>query len=180
MGYRLIAVIFALVFVVSCSAFDKEGPAIEGFGEADVSGNPVVAKDMGKFNGYYSGAMTLESNTCQSISDEVGVESALAFEVLQEDKATLVNLIFDEKTTASGELSKENKGTFMVDTMGVKHVYMITFNDKGADGSCEVVEADEAGQYGDPCAKYAIAVTKGEKPAAPAEEEKKEGEEAAK
>lgn len=174
MGYRSLLCVFALSLLCSCAAFDNGGGAIEGFGDQDVAGNPTVTKETGANTGYFSGAMTLDTNTCQSVSDKAGVESSIAFDVVHE--GNIVNATFEDGSTSASELM-DTKATFLVETMGVKHVYYITFGAEGAvDGKCEVIEANAEGQYGEPCANYTLIMQKGEKPAKeekPAEEEKK-------
>jgi hypothetical protein len=176
MGYRLVVAVLSLVFFCSCAAFDKDTDAVEGFGGKDKPGMPSVTKEAGALSGYYSGTMTLDSNTCQSISDEVGVESELALDLVQDGDT--INLTFADDTKTSGMLNGE-KATFMSEIMTVKHVYYFTFADDAISGSIEVIEADEFGQFGKPCASYTADLKKGEKPAAKDEsgEEKKEDEE---
>lgn len=109
--------------------------------------------------------MILDSNTCQSISDEVGTESRLNLDVAQ--KGSTINVTFDDGTTANG-IVDSNKAIVMTNVMEVKHIYYVTFAEKegSVSGDCEVVEATEDGQYGEACATYTINLTKGEKPAA--------------
>lgn len=168
MGYRLVIAVCSLVLVCSCAAFDKDEDAIEGFGDKDTKEIPSVAKDQGPLTGYYAGSMILDSNTCQSISDEVGTESRLNIDVAQ--KGSTLNVTFDDGSTASGVVDS-NKAVIMTTVMEVKHIYYVTFAEKEGtvSGDCEVVETGEDGQYGSACATYTINLTKGEKPAAPEE-----------
>jgi len=170
MGYRLALVVCAMLFVCGCSAFENDGNAIEGFGDLDVA-TPTIQKEMGPNTGYYAGAMTLDSNTCQSVSDETGTESTMSVDIIEDN--AILNATFEGGINASSTL-EGGKATFMTEISGVKHVYYFTFKEGVIEGKAEVIEADEAGQYGDPCASYMLLLNKGEKPAV---ETEKKGEE---
>jgi len=181
MGYRLIVAVCSLVLVCSCAAFDKDTDAIEGFGDQDRETMPSVVKDAGAYHGYYTGVMILDSNSCQSISDEEGTQTRFGADVLH--KGDTINITFDDKSTAAG-IVKDDKVIIMTDVEGPEHVYYLTFaadeenKDLGTvNGSCEVIETDENGYFGEPCASYTIEMEKGEKPAEEASEDEKDAEE---
>lgn len=167
MGYRLGVAVMAAFFLVGCSAFDSDNTPYEGM----KPGDPVPGINVGGiYSGYYAGDMTVDANSCASVSDEQGSAIDMGFEVIHAD--TTVNIIFDDGTTVAGTLDGE-KVTIMVENLGVKHVYYFTFADGEVTGSAEVIEADAAGEYSSPCATYSVALKKGEKPQGSAEE--KEG-----
>ncbi len=161
MGYRLAMVVFAALLVSGCAAFEHDGNAVEGFGDLDVA-VPTIQKELGPNTGYYAGAMVLDSNTCESVSDDEGVESSMSVEIIHD--GDVLNATFEGGVISSSKLNGE-KSTFMTEIGGVKHVYYFSFKDGKIEGKAEVVEADEAGQYGEPCATYTILLNKGEKPA---------------
>lgn len=160
MGYRLLVALCAVFCLAGCSALDTDNTPYEGMNPGDPI--PGLGVSGGIYAGYYAGDMTAEANTCQSVSDEVGKAVDLAVEIMHAD--TQIEAIFDEDVRVAGTLTGESV-TLVVTTMGVEHVYRFTFADGTITGSAEVIEADEAGQYGAPCATYAISLAKGEKPA---------------
>ncbi|MBT3182085.1 MAG: hypothetical protein HN337_06215 [Deltaproteobacteria bacterium] len=162
MGYRLVIAVLSLLLITSCAAFDSDTDAIEGFGDQDQAGMPSTGKDLGPLSGYYSGNMVLNSNTCESISDEVGVESRIGVDVIQDENA--LNATFDDSKDTLTDMLEGKSAVFADEVMGVMHVYYFDFADDTVTGNCEVIEADEAGDFGDPCAVYAVELKKGEKP----------------
>lgn len=168
MGYRLLVAVAAVVFLAGCSAFDSDNTPYEGLPPGEVMPAPGASANL--YSGYYSGDMKVETNTCQTVADEVGSAIAIALEVVQSD--TAINVLFDEGAEVAGTLT-DDKVTIMVEEAGVKEVYYLTFADEELNGNAEAIEADANGQYGDPCATYTVALAKGEKPA---EEEGEEGE----
>lgn len=161
MGYRFWLVICACVLLGSCAAFDSSSTPYEGFSKDEVP----PPKGQGIYTGYYSGEMTVDSNSCESVQDKVGAKVPIEFDVYHKDNA--INVVFKE-ATAAGELSGE-KVTIMTDTMKIKHFYFLNFAEGKIEGSCQVVEPDANGQYGKECATYKFSMKKGEKKA----EEKK-------
>ncbi|MFH1830648.1 MAG: hypothetical protein ABH871_07725 [Pseudomonadota bacterium] len=162
MGYRLFVVLCAIVLIGGCAAFDHDNEPYAGFDPSEV---PLIpGANVGAYNGYYSGSMTLDSNSCVGVSDEVSSEMPLALDVIHLDNT--LNITFEDETLAAGEL-KGNAAIFMLQSGSTKHVYYLTFSDEDetVTGSCEVIEADAEGQYSDACASYSISLVKGEKPA---------------
>lgn len=171
MGYRILTALFVLALMAGCAAFDTDSKPFEGFSPEETPETPGVTG--GIYSGYYAGDMTLDSTSCASVSDAVGAKVQLALDVLQSDK--VIDVTFDDGTTVASDLDGE-KTTLMTETLGVRHIYYLTFADEKIDGSCEVIEADTNGQYGDPCASYTLALAKGEKPEGSSEEKPAEGE----
>lgn len=168
MGYRLIVVLASFCLLTGCAAFDSSSEPYEGFSPDEVPPPPSAAT--GIYTGYYAGNITYESNTCASVTDEVGAAVPLAVDVLHQD--TTINTTFDDGTTAAGTLEGE-KVTLLTEDAMVKYVYFFAFEDGKVTGSGEVIEANADGQFADPCAKYSFELTKGEKPAEEAKEEEK-------
>lgn len=162
MGYRILLVACALVLLGGCAAFDDGNTPYEGWSDADIAAIP--GKTASLYSGYYSGNMTVDSNSCSSVSDEAGAKAPVSFDVIQSD--TTINVLFSDaaKTTVAGTLNKETT-TVMTEIQGVRHVYYLTFADGGITGSVEVLEMDAAGQFGNRCATYTLNMKKGEKPA---------------
>ena len=160
MGYRLLVALVAVFCLAGCSALDTDNTPYEGMNPGDPI--PGLGSTGGIYAGYYAGDMTAETNTCQSVSDEVGAAVDFDVEIMHAD--TQIEAIFDEDVRVAGTLDGENV-TLVAITMGVEHVYRFTFADGGISGTAEVIEMDEAGQYGAPCATYAVSLAKGEKPA---------------
>ena len=159
MGYRLMVALCTLALFCSCAAFDSDADPYVGFNPDII---PPMAGQAGIYTGYYDGDMNMDSNACASVSDEVGVPTPLAVDVLHKD--TVVNVIFEDGTIAAGSL-EGNRATFMTETVGVRHIYYLTFADDAIEGSCEVFEADIEGKYKEPCGSYTVSLKKGEKPA---------------
>ena len=142
------------------SAFDSDGTPYEGFSPSEIPAPPGAGES--GLSGYYTGDMVLDSNACESVSDEVGAISNLAIDVVQNDN--VMSLTFSDDTVSTGTLEGD-KATFLSETLGVRHIYYVTFGEDGmADGSCEVFEATDKGVFKDPCASYSISLEKGEKP----------------
>jgi len=166
MGYRLMVAVCALFLMTSCAALDSDsGDPFEGFSPSEIPAPPGAGET--GLSGYYTGALTLDSNDCESISDEVGTVSALALDVTQND--TVMSVTFDDGSVSSGNLEGD-KATFLSEVMGVRHIYYVVFTEAdevlSADGSCEVFEASEDGVFKEPCASYTISLEEGEKPEA--------------
>jgi hypothetical protein len=175
MGYRLVIAVCALSVLCSCAAFDSDGTPFEGFSPSEIP-TPEGAGETG-LSGYYAGNMVLDSNDCESVSDEVGAASILGIDVAQNDD--VMSFTFSDDSFSKGALEGD-KATFMTDTLGVRHIYYLTFGEEGlVDGSCEVFEASEDGVFRTPCASYSISLEQGEKPEAgtPTEDEEVEAEE---
>ncbi len=156
MGYRFLLAVVVLTLMSSCAAFDTDNTPYAGFNPDEV----VIPNGMsGPYNGKYSGTMTLDSNTCASVSDEMGAAVAIMANVVQSDQ--LVNIVLEGGSAAAGELSAEGKTVFMIQSGGAKHVYYLTFSDDSKmDGTCEVIEADENGQFAKSCASYTVTLAK--------------------
>ncbi|MFA4873795.1 MAG: hypothetical protein WC956_04980 [bacterium] len=159
MGYRFLIVIAVLSLMAGCAAFDTDSTPYAGFNPDEV----VFPTGMsGPYNGSFTGTMTLDSSTCQGVSDEVGAAVPLNVDVVQSDK--IINITFEDATVSAGELSAENKAILVVQTGSTKHVYYLTFSeDSKIDGTCEVIEADADGQYVKACGSYTAALAKAEK-----------------
>ena len=161
MGYRVLVVACLMSLICGCSAFDNSSEPYEGVPEDQVqaaqSGGVIST-----YTGYYAGDKTLDTNTCTSVTDEVGAAVPLSLDIAQSD--VTIGVTFEDGQTASGALDTD-KTIVMLEDASVKQVYYLTFTDGAVDGSSEVIEADENGQFGDPCATYTIALEKGEKPA---------------
>lgn len=166
MGYRFVIAIVAAFFLAGCSALDSDNTPYEGMAPGEVLPAPGGSANL--YNGYYAGDMTVETNTCQSVSDAAGSVVDLGIEIIQADAT--INAIFDSGPEVAASLDGD-KVTIMTEELGVKHVYFLSFADGELNGSAESIEADANGQYGDPCATYTVALTKGEKPVAASEED---------
>ena len=160
MGYRFVMALVAALLLAGCAAFDHNNDPYTGFSPDEI---PVLGGQAGPYSGYFSGTMTLDTNSCQAVSDAVGAAVPLTLETLQSD--TTMNLTFADATVSAGALDGD-KATFMVRMGSTKHVYVLTFGDGTISGSCDVIESDADGQFGKPCASYTVALEKGEKPAA--------------
>lgn len=156
MGYRFVLAVLVLSLVSGCAAFDTDNTPYSGFNPDEVQ---IPNGLSGPYNGNYEGTMTLDSNTCAGVSDEVGAAIPLKINVVQSE--SLLGLTFEDETRLAGELSSESKAVFMIKTGATKHVYYLTFSEeKQIDGSCEVIEPDENGMDGDPCASYTVTMSK--------------------
>lgn len=165
MKHRLL-VICAVMLLTGCAAFDSGGEPFEGFSPDQI---PAPKAATGPNTGYFTGDMTLSSNSCESVSDKVGAKAPLSLDVVE--ASSNVSVTFEDGKVASGSLSSD-KATVMTDTMGVKHVYYLEFSKDALKGNIEVLEENEAKQYADPCATYDFELKRGEKPAVDAGEKK--------
>ncbi|HQG13865.1 MAG TPA: hypothetical protein PLT05_05855, partial [bacterium] len=166
---RLFLAILSLLLISSCAAFDRDTDAIEGFGRGiDRPGQPSEGKRFGPNSGYYVGTMTLDNNSCESISDEAGVENKLAVKIEDEEGGSFVNATFEGYSRLFSSRLKDRSIVLMSVIMGVQRVYYLTFVEGGIEGSCEVMEADDAGEFGESCATYTIELMRGEEPPADA------------
>lgn len=156
MGYRILVAVFTMALLVSCAAFDNSSTPLEGFSPDEVARVPGTAS---AYSGHYAGTMTLDSNTCSSVTAEFGAAIPLEFDVTQ--SGTTVSVTFADDSVAAGSLDGD-KTTLMTSTGNAKQVYYFTFAGNQAKGSAEVVEADEAGQYGAACASYTVLTSKAE------------------
>ena len=142
MEIRVLCALFGLVAMcgVGCSAFDSGTPTVND------PTNPIVSPE-GSENvqqGFYTGTMTLESNSCATIATEIGAEEEFAVDVLQAED--LVSLQFDDGTQQSATLDG-NSATVVRATDGMTRIYAITFNDdQSITGSCDVAENDADGK----------------------------------
>lgn len=162
MGYRIVVVsIITAIMLSACAAFDNSNEPYEGFAPEDIPA-PSVNIPGSKYAGFYSGEMALELNTCKSITDKVGATVPLAVDVI--DKDNVVDLTFEDESVAAATLEND-KATFLKEDGDVKHVYYLTFADGSITGNCEVIEADENGEFAKACASYAVELKKGEKKA---------------
>lgn len=162
MGRRLIVLALGLVLISGCAAFDTDNTPYDGFSPDLV---PVLGGQAGPLSGYYIGDMTLDSNTCQGVSDEVGKAAPLVLDVLQTELG--MNVTFEDASVLAGQVDDASKAVFMSQTGSSKQVYFLDFSeDAKITGAAEVIEADENGQYADPCASYSLYLEKGERPAA--------------
>lgn len=165
MGYRLLVVVGLVSLMVGCAAFDNSSKPYEGFSDEEIAQATAAngGSNAGPLSGYYAGEMIVESNGCKSIKEKEGEKVSLSFEVEQVDNT--VSVKFKEGNT-SGDL-KDNQATVMTKTSTAHSVYMLKFEEEGksVSGTCEVIEADEAGQFAAPCATYQLSLQKGEKPA---------------
>ncbi|MFH0798677.1 MAG: hypothetical protein V2A66_00660 [Pseudomonadota bacterium] len=157
MGYRVLAVLAAAVMLAGCAAFDHDNTPYDGFSPNEV---PAPA-GQGIYTGYYTGDMSVDSNTCIQVSDKAGSKVKLSFDVVHKD--AVINVTFEDGATASANLDG-TKATLMSEVSGVRHVYYLTFGDGKVDGTAEAIEGDSNGQFGSPCVSYTIALAKGEKP----------------
>lgn len=171
MGYRLLVSVFVAALMISCAAFDSsQGEPFEGFAPDEV---PATAgATQGIYNGYYDGVQTLDSNSCQSISESIGTQSDLAVDVAHQ--GATINVTFEDGVVTAGSLEGK-RVTLLTAQLGVRHIYYLEFSEEAVGGSQEVFEQDEKGQYSKPCASYTIELEKGKKPEG--EGEAKEGEE---
>lgn len=169
MAYRLLVVLVSIFLISGCAAFDNDNTPYEGMKPGDPV--PGLVTEANLYSGYYSGDMTADTSSCKSVTDEVGAVAPLGLEVVHVDK--VVNIVFDSGPTVAGDLDGADV-TVMVEDSGVKQAYYLTFANEEITGSSEVIEADDNGQYGDPCATYSIALKKGEKPASSDEEQLEE------
>ena len=162
MGRRLIVLAMALVLLSGCAAFDTDNTPYEGWSPDLI---PVLGGQAGPLSGYYIGDMTLDSNTCQGVSDEVGKAIALVLDVLQTDLG--MNLTLEDASVLAGALEGDNKAVFMSQVETTRQYYRLDFSEEAKiTGSYEVKEPDADGQYADPCASYTLYLEKGERPAA--------------
>ena len=156
MGYRVLLAIALLALMSGCAAFDTDNTPYAGF-DPNLVTLPSLAK--GAYNGSFTGTMTVDSNTCAGVSDKVGDAVDAKMDVVQSDN--IVNIKFEDGSVSASELSADSKATFMVQTGTTKHVYYLTFTNKtNIDGTCEVIEADENGDYAKPCANYTVSLEK--------------------
>jgi len=160
MGYRLFVALIAAAMLAGCAAFDHDNDPYTGFSPDEI---PILGGQAGPYSGYFAGTMTVDTNACQAVSDAAGTAIDFTFDTVQSN--TVINITFSDGSVAAGALDGD-KATFLVKSGSTKHIYTLTFSDGKIDGSCDVIESDESGQFGAPCATYTIALAKGEKPAA--------------
>ena len=160
MKYRLLVLLCAVFLFSGCAALDSDNTPYEGMQPGDPI--PGISPGTGQFSGYYKGDMKTEFNTCQSVSDEVGSVVELAFEVMHEDN--LIEVSFEGDLYAGGSLNG-SEVTVVIPEGDVKHVYYLAFSEeKKISGQIEVIEIDDAGQFGAPCAAYSLALEPATKP----------------
>lgn len=161
MGYRLLVVLFAIFMIGGCAAFDSDNTPYVGF---DPSIVPVMPGGVpGIHSGFYAGTLTLDSNECEGVMDEVGTSSDFAVDVIHVDN--YINMTFEDGTVVAGELVGDS-AVFMTKVGSTENVYYFTFSDESETitGSFEVIEPNDDLQYGDPCAVYSVAMEQGERP----------------
>lgn len=171
MGYRLFVVLFATIVigvgscffccVSGCAAFDSDNEPYVGW-DPDIV--PVVpGGKAGVHSGFYDGTLTLDSNSCMELAEEVGTVTDFSVDVIHIDN--YLNLTFNDGSVAAGELLGDG-AVFMQKDGSVENVYYFTFSDEeeAINGSLELIEPNESDQYGDPCAVYTVTLEEGEKP----------------
>jgi hypothetical protein len=171
MGYRFLVALFAVIVIAigscfvccmsGCAAFDSDNTPYVGF-DPDIV--PVIPGGVaGIHSGFYTGTVTLDSNTCAGLEEEVGTSKDFAVDVIHVDN--YINMTFEDGTVAAGEV--EGDGViFMQKDGSTEEVYYLTFSDEEEtiSGSLEFIEPNEDGQYADPCAVYTVTMEEGEKP----------------
>lgn len=160
--YRLSITLFAVVLVAGCAAFDNGNEPFAGFSKDEIP-PPPGSKATGIYTGYYKGDAVVESNTCKASIEKAGSKVSLDMDVTHQD--TNLNIVINSGDPVAGTLDG-TKSTVMSEAAGVRHVYYLEFADTKITGSSEVIEKDDAGQYGDPCESYTFTLAKTEKPAA--------------
>ncbi|HPM41766.1 MAG TPA: hypothetical protein PLY45_04970 [bacterium] len=169
MKSRLTVALCAVFLLAGCAALDTDNTPIEGMQPGDpVPG--LALPGMGPLTGYYSGTMTLESNTCNSVSDQVGDKIELAFDIAHQ--APFIQAVFSDGLTVSGMIEATKEGdsvTMVVKESGVEHIYYLLFTTEKLVGSVEVAEQQEDGNFGESCASYQLDLAKGVKPVEVAE-----------
>ncbi len=161
MGYRFLVVICAIFMIGGCAAFDHDNEPYAGFSPDEI---PVIPGGVaGIHTGFYTGTITVDSNECASVVDEVG--SALDFSIDAIHLDDYMNITFEDGTVSAGELVGDS-AIFVVNDGTAETVYYLTFSDEleTVSGSIEVIEPDESGQYADPCASYTVSMEEGDKP----------------
>lgn len=161
MGYRLLVVLFAIFMIGGCAAFDSDNTPYVGF-DPDIV--PVIPGGVaGIHSGFYTGTVTLDSNECVGLMEEVGTSTDFAVDVVHVDN--YINMTFEDGSVTAGELVGDG-AIFMQKDGSTENVYYLTFSDEDETitGSLEVIEPNESGQYGDPCATYTITMEEGERP----------------
>ena len=162
MGRRLIVLAMALALLSGCAAFDTDNTPYEGFSPDLI---PVLGGQAGPLSGYYIGDMTLDSNTCQGVSDEVGKAIPLVLDIIQTELG--MSLTLEDQSVLTGALEEDNEAVFMSQVESTKQYFRLDFSEEAKiTGSYEVKELDANGQYADPCASYSLYLEKGERPAA--------------
>ncbi len=107
MGRRLLVLAFAMVLFSGCAAFDTDNTPYTGFSPDLI---PTLPNMAGPLTGHYVGTMTLDSSTCEAVSDEVGKGVALVADVVQ--GADGINLKKGAATLAA-VLNAQKKATFI-------------------------------------------------------------------
>lgn len=171
MGYRFLVTIFAVIAIAigscsitclcGCAAFDSDNTPYVGF-DPDIV--PVIPGGVaGIHSGFYTGTITLDSNTCAGLEEEVGTVTNFAVDVVHVDN--YINMTFEDGTVAAGELVGDG-AIFMQKDGSTEEVYYLSFSDEDetVSGSLEMIEPNESGQYGDPCAVYTVMMEEGERP----------------
>ncbi len=144
-----------------CAAFDSDNTPYVGF-DPDIV--PVIPGGVpGIHSGFYAGTLTLDSNECEGVMDEVGTSSDLAVDVIHVDN--YINMTFEDGSLLAGELVGDS-AVFMTKVGSTENVYYFTFSDESetVTGSLEIIEPNDGLQYGDPCAVYSVAMEQGERP----------------
>ena len=180
MGYRLLVVLFAILMIGGCDAFDSDNTPYVGFDPDIIPAFP--GGKAGVHSGFYTGTLVLDTNGCVGVADEVGTSTDFSVDVIHVDN--YLNLTFEDGSVAAGELVGDG-AIFMQKDGSTEDVYYLTFSDEEetVSGSLEVIEPNADGQYSDPCATYSITLEEAEKPegfggtGAVAEEDGEEGDE---
>ena len=171
MKSRLIVALCAVFLLAGCSALDTDNTPIEGMQPGDpVPG--LALPGMGPLTGYYSGTMTLESNACNSVSDQVGDKIDLALDISH--RVPFIQALFADGAIAAGMTEAVKEGdsvTLVIKDSGVEHIYYLIFAEEKMSGTVEVAEQQEDGNFGESCAVYQLELTKGVKPVDGAEAE---------
>jgi hypothetical protein len=161
MGYRLFVVLCAVFMIAGCSAFDSDNTPYTDWSPDLIP--PIPGGKAGIHSGFYSGTKVLDSNSCASIADELGMSSDFAINVLHVDN--YLNTTLEDGSVMAGELVGDS-AIFVMKEGSVEQAYYLTFSNEteSVTGNLEVIEPNESGQYGEPCAQYTISLEEGSKP----------------
>lgn len=154
MNKRVFVYFIALALIAGCSALDSSSTL-----DNDQLPTLVPLPDGQKlYEGNYKGEITLVENNCEFLAEEVDSKVPFAISVLQ--SGDVISVQFEDETEAAGTL-KDNKASVVKKDVSESRIYHLEFGENDLTGDCEYIDSPPvAGQLGEYCAKYSLALTK--------------------
>ena len=153
---RLLFFLCAVAFMGACNALDHDSTPLKGFNEHEVNLNPFLS--VGRYDGVYSGSMTLESKAEGCPCEEASADGMVTLDVIH--LAQLVSIQFDDAQECSGKLY-EDKVTVVKKDIGETRMFHLRFLEDGAmEGVCDCHAGVGPSMQFEPCARYRLSLNK--------------------